>query len=55
MKNTKLTSVNVNRQNHQEFKILSIRDNVTFQKLVNVALEKYIKDSQFRDMIRENK
>jgi len=55
MKNTKLTSVNVNKNNHKEFKILSIRENITFQKLVNIVLEKYVKDNKFRNMINEEK
>jgi hypothetical protein len=55
MKNTKLTSVNVNKNNHREFKILSIRENITFQKLVNIVLEKYVKDNKFRNMINEEK
>ena len=55
MKNTKLTSVNVNKNNHKEFKILSIRENITFQRLVNIALDKYVNDNQFRNMINENK
>ncbi len=55
MKNTKLTSVNVNKNNHKEFKILSIRENITFQRLVNIALDKYVNDNKFRNMINENK
>ena len=55
MKNTKLTSVNVNKINHKEFKILSIRENITFQRLVNIALDKYVNDNKFRSMINENK
>jgi len=51
----KLTSVNVNKENHKEFKILSITEGITFQTLVNIALEKYIQDMQFRNMINENK
>ena len=55
MKNVKLTSVNVNKNNHKEFKILSIRENITFQRLVNIALDKYVNDNKFRNMINENK
>jgi hypothetical protein len=52
---TKLTSVNVNKNNHKEFKILSIRENITFQTLVNIVLEKYVNDNKFRNMINEEK
>tara|TARA_R110002012_G_scaffold39333_1_gene108894 strand:- start:16181 stop:16354 length:174 start_codon:yes stop_codon:yes gene_type:complete len=55
MKNAKLTSVNVNKNNHKRFKIMSIEDNITFQSLVNIVLEKYIQDTKFRKMINENK
>ena len=55
MKYTKLTSVNVNKSNHKEFKILSIRENITFQTLVNIVLEKYVNDNKFRNMINEEK
>jgi|TARA_R110000823_G_scaffold241988_5_gene366575 ATP-dependent Clp protease adapter protein ClpS len=55
MKNAKLTSVNVNKNNHKKFKMLSIEDDITFQSLVNIVLEKYIRDIKFRKMINENK
>jgi len=55
MKNAKLTSVNVNKNNHKRFKIMSIEDNMTFQSLVNIVLEKYVQDTKFRKMINENK
>ena len=42
------TSVNVNKSNHKEFKILCIRENITFQRLVNIALDKYVNDIQTR-------
>ena len=48
---TKLTSVNVNKNNHTKFKMLCIRDNITFQKLVNIAVEMYINDDNFRELI----
>ena len=55
MKNAKLTSVNVNKNNHKKFKMLSIEDNMTFQSLVNIVLEKYVQDTKKRKMINENK
>lgn len=51
-KNTKLlTSVNVNKTNHREFKMLCIKNNITFQKLVNIAVEMYLQDKDFRKLI----
>ena len=44
----KLTSVNVDKGIHKEFKILCIKEGMTFQKLVNLTLEMYIKDKNFR-------
>ena len=51
-KNTKLlTSVNVNKENHREFKVLCIKNGITFQKLVNSAIELYLQDKDFRKLI----
>ena len=44
----RLTSVNVDKTMHREFKILCIKEGITFQKLVNLTLEMYIKDKDFR-------
>ena len=53
-KNTKLlTSVNVNKENHREFKVLCIKNGITFQKLVNAAVELYISDEKFRKLINK--
>tara|TARA_B100001564_G_C20550081_1_gene628665 strand:- start:846 stop:1016 length:171 start_codon:yes stop_codon:yes gene_type:complete len=49
--NTKLTSVNVDKENHKKFKVLCIQNNITFQKLVNIAVEMYINDDSFRELI----
>ena len=43
-----LTSVNVDKNVHKEFKILCIKEGITFQKLVNLTLEMYIADKDFR-------
>ena len=48
---TQLTSVNVDRETHREFKILCIKENITFQLLVNAAVKLYINDKQFRKLI----
>ena len=50
-KNTKLTSVNVNTKNHRNFKMACITNGITFQKLVNIAIEMYLNDDNFKKMI----
>ena len=52
---TKLTSVNVDKDNHTKFKMLCIRDNITFQKLVNMAVDMYINDNEFRELIQKGR
>jgi hypothetical protein len=52
-KNKLLTSVNVDKDNHKEFKILCIQEGITFQLLVNAAIEMYLKDADFRKLINE--
>lgn len=52
-KNKLLTSVNVDKQNHKEFKILCIQEGITFQLLVNIAVEMYLKDLEFRKLIKK--
>ena len=37
--NKLLTSVNVDKTNHKAFKVMCIEDGITFQQLVNVAIE----------------
>ena len=51
----KLTSVNVNDNNRKEFKKLAIDEDITFQKLVNIALELYITDVKFRRQINKRR
>ncbi len=52
---TKLTSVNVNDNIRKEFKKIAIDEDITFQKLVNIALELYTKDEQFRKTINKRR
>ena len=54
-KENKLTSVNVNDYNRKEFKKLAIDEDITFQKLVNIALELYITDVKFRKAINKRR
>ncbi len=48
---TKLTSVNVDKKNHTDFKVMCIKNGITFQKLVNISVELYLKDPDFRKLI----
>ncbi len=48
-----LTSVNVDRKNHKQFKVLCIENGITFQQLVNVSIELYIQDEKFRKLINK--
>ena len=41
----------VDRKNHKEFKVMCIENGITFQKLVNIAMELYLKDQDFRKLI----
>ena len=50
-----LTSVNVDRKNHKQFKVLCIENGITFQQLVNVSVELYLKDKKFRELIKNSK
>ena len=53
--NSKLTSVNVHDNIRNEFKKIAIDEDITFQKLVNIALELYTKDEQFRKTINKRR
>ena len=55
MNKLKLTSVNVDSKVHKQFKSLCIKEDITFQKLVNISLEKYVKDNEYRKSINECK
>ena len=48
-----LTSVNVDRKNHKQFKVLCIENGITFQQLVNMSIELYIQDEKFRKLINK--
>lgn len=49
-KNTKLTSVKVNVELYTNFKIEAIKDEISFQDLVNKTLEFYITNSEIKKM-----
>ena len=45
--NYKLTTVKVLSENYSKFKLKTIDSSMTLQKLVNRAIEKYLKDKDF--------
>ena len=49
--NYKLTTVKVLTDNYTKFKVDSLSSGMTLQKLVNRAIEKYLKDDKFRDVV----
>jgi len=52
---TKLTSVNVNDNVRKQFKKIAIDEDITFQRLVNIALELYTTDEKFRKVINKRR
>ena len=50
--NLKLTSVKVDADVFEEFKVECLRDKFTLQKLVNTSLLLYLNDEEFRSTIR---
>lgn len=52
--NLKLTSVKVDKDIFEEFKVECLRDKFTLQKLVNVSLLLYLNDDDFKETIKNN-
>lgn len=52
--NLKLTSVKVDKDIFEEFKVECLRDKFTLQKLVNASLLLYLKDEDFKNTIKNN-
>jgi len=44
----KLTSVKILEELHREFKILSIREDFSLQKLVNRSIHKFLVDEEYK-------
>ena len=44
----KLTSVKILKELHREFKILSIREDFSLQKLVNRSIHKFLVDEEYK-------
>ena len=54
MKNTKLTSVKILEGLYNNFKIETVENDMTLQKLTNRCVDLYIHNEEFRDMVGEN-
>tara|TARA_Y100000401_G_scaffold110493_1_gene107762 strand:+ start:114 stop:308 length:195 start_codon:yes stop_codon:yes gene_type:complete len=54
MKDTKLTSVKILENLYNDFKIKTITNNMTLQKLTNRCINLYVQDDEFRDKIEKN-
>jgi len=52
--NLKLTSVKVDADVFEEFKVECLRDKFTLQKLVNTSLLLYLNDEDFKNRIKNN-
>tara|TARA_Y100000992_G_scaffold295400_1_gene256280 strand:- start:169 stop:363 length:195 start_codon:yes stop_codon:yes gene_type:complete len=53
MVETKLTTVKILKNVYSKFKRLSFESDITLQKLVNRAVDKYVEDDDFRKEINE--
>ena len=48
---TQLTSVKILTSLYKDFKVATINDGITLQKLVNRSLDLYLSDNKYRDKI----
>ena len=53
--NYKLTTVKVLSENYSKFKLKTIDSPMTLQKLVNRAIEQYLKDEKFEKKLDESR
>ena len=54
MKNTKLTSVKILEGLYNNFKVKTIENDMTLQKLTNRCINLYVTDNDFRDRVESN-
>ena len=54
MKDTKLTSVKILENLYNNFKIRTVSNDMTLQKLTNRCINLYVTDNEFRDKIETN-
>ena len=53
MNNVKLTSVKVLKDLYKKFKLTTLDDSFTLQKLVNRSMDLYVHDNDFKEQINE--
>ena len=53
MVETQLTTVKILKNVYSKFKRLSFESDITLQKLVNRAVDKYVEDEDFRNEIND--
>ncbi len=46
--NTKLTSVKILKKQYENFRVKTINSDMTLQKLINRAIDKFLTDDEFR-------
>ena len=54
MKDTKLTSVKILENLYNDFKIKTVKNEMTLQKLTNRCISLYIHDEDFRNQVETN-
>lgn len=55
MKKESLTSVKIDSQLWEDFKIQSIKDKISLHDLVNISIFLYLNDQSFKNKINEKK
>jgi len=53
-KETQLTSVKVDSETFEEFKIFSIKHKFSLNKFVNLTMDLYLKDEEFRKKVTDH-
>tara|TARA_Y100000593_G_scaffold61619_1_gene114190 strand:+ start:317 stop:511 length:195 start_codon:yes stop_codon:yes gene_type:complete len=54
MKNTKLTSVKILENLYEKFKLSTVNNSMTLQKLTNRSIQLFLEDDKFKDVIENN-
>ena len=54
MKNTKLTSVKILENLYNNFKVKTVSNDMTLQKLTNRCINLYVTDEEFRNTVENN-
>ena len=54
MKDIKLTSVKILENLYNDFKVKTVTNNMTLQKLTNLCINLYVTDDEFRTQIEKN-